>query len=838
MSRIANTVFVGLLPFLGTCCPTLWLQVEKDSPSPWPSVAIPPVEQTPYNVPPGSPNRFDVLVGGQPTVAFAGFTDAPDRKDDANAAFARAYADLGSIEKCYGHPAPPSCTHWIEATLECADPEAEDENCIGLRLKELVPRAAAVMIKFPNADPIRAAVLNRAEIPWPWRDQFIPFRGGRRGLLNVMRNEQVLDIGAHLPGKQGDTVQVCIEPKFELSETLLSFVHMSDIQLRDPSVTLTDRRLSHSLDAIDALNSFEYDEDLAFYNQYVTEAVIATINSLVGLTGTADDPKFVIHTGDSIDSGVTSELARFHILIDRLRIPFFELFGNHDVLSFGNLTPTITHENDNSCTSIAQLLGSKSWYVPHKLCVDQWISCPSCIGKEGVMVAQTTQKATREHFIHELIHPRTDRLAQLPGPDDAKPYCDNPRVRFSPDTFEHGFDLGTRDGTLDGEPLGYYAFAVPLAVLKDRNAVFIGLNSEDLHEAEGGITGRLGLDQVEWLRAVLKCVHPGDLAFVFAHQPLSEIQVEPHDQYKPDPKLSVARILESSPNVVAFVRGHNHWHSICDDGGRKDKGVCSHFWEIETASLIEFPQEGHIVRIKKVSDDLAYLELTALRERLVSQDTELARYVTLGRKGAERDFCYTKRENPDVRCSADQRPYRTDGRAANARLFFKLPPLPNAPHVSRILDAGCPGEGIDTRLQHAIDLLGQPEQALRDHLGAPDLELAGSQPQHKVFVYRDAQLSIDLARVATGGYSVFSIGTGAMERSGQTDAAYAQRLFGIRIGMSIDDLKTQWGPGERLAPPNGSVYRYSGNHISVDVFADARRGVYHVELRAGSAASP
>jgi hypothetical protein len=837
MSRLSSVLVAGLLPFLGTCCPTLWLQVEKDNPSPWPSVAIPPVEQTPYNLPPGSPNRFDVLVGGQPTVAFAGYTDSPDPKDDANSASSRAVADLASITKCYGRPAPPSCAHWIDATLLCADPAVKD--CSGILLHQLPLPAAAVLVKTKDGASIHAAVLNPLTIPVIWQRVFprdpLKLRPVPKG-LNLG-----LEISASIQGQTGDSVQVCALPDLGLSRTLLSFIHMSDIQLRDPSVTLTDRRLSHSLDWFDALNSFEYDEDLASYNQYVTEAVFATINSLVHRTGTADDPKFVIHTGDSIDSGVTSELVRFHTLVDRLRIPFFELFGNHDVLSFGNLTPTITHATDKNCTTIAELVGGKHWFVPHRLCVDQWILCPTCIGKEGVMVAQTTQEATRQFFIKQLYHPRTDRVAELHG-DRTENYCDHPTVKVSPYTFEHGFDLGTSDGTLDGKALGYYAFAVPLANIAGRNAVFIGLNSEDLHDAEGGTSGRLGKDQVEWLKGVLECVkrdHPADLAFVFAHQPLSEIQIDPDkDHPESDPKLRLARILEAYPNVIAFLRGHNHWHSICDDGGRKDKGVCSHFWEVETASLIEFPQEGRIVRIKQVSDELAYLEVTALRERLVSQDSELARYVALGRKGAERDFCYTKRETPNLRCSPDQRPYRTDGRDANARLFFRLP-VAKPPPSSHILDAGCPGEGVDPRLQRAIDLVGQSEQMLRDAqngLGVPDLELAGPGASHKTLVYRNAKLSIELARAPTGEYSVSSVGTGAIRTAGQLDASYDGRLFGIRHGMPIGEVRAGWGPGDDPKNPSRAEYpanfsTSSGRPISVVVLADAKRGVYHVEFR-------
>jgi hypothetical protein len=292
--------------------------------------------------------------------------------------------------------------------------------------------------------------------------------------------------------------------------------------------------------------------------------------------------------------------------------------------------------------------------------------------EDAELVAQDTQEATRQQFMKYLVHPRSDRLAQSQLVKGGL-YCEGtaPNVRYDAYSRAHGFDLGTQDDTLTGPPLGYYGFVQPIDAT--RNAVFLALNSEDLEDHVGGIHGRLGHAQLEWLKRVLACIahdHRHDLVFVLAHQPLSMIEVEPRDADPVAPKMTVAKVLEASPNVVAYLFGHNHWHSICGDG-RPD--TCTKFWEVETASLIEFPQEGRLVRIKQISEDLAFLELTALRERLVSQDSELARYVELARRGAERDFCYTKREKPEGQCSADQRPYRTDGRDANARLFFRLP---------------------------------------------------------------------------------------------------------------------------------------------------------------------
>lgn len=666
MTPIGRCLGLGLLPLLGTCCPTLWVQVQKDNPAPWPSVPLPAVDRTPSVIPVAAPNRFDVLEGGVPTLGAPGYTDVFDPKNEANAAHARAVADLTAIQKQYGRPITRDCN--VRATLGCTG--GHKPSCHILHLANEVSEAAAVVV-----DGRRLAVLNPPDHEDPASD---------------------LDVSDDVSGTAGQQLDICIEPTLELSRTLLSFVHMSDIQLRDPSVVLTDRRLSHALDWFDPLSSFEYDEDLASYNQYLLEAVFATINAIVENTSGAAAPRFIVHTGDSIDSGIVGELLRFHTLIDRLKIPFFELLGNHDVLVFGNLTPTSTHDSDRACTPIEALLGSRTWIAPNRLCVDQHVVCPTCIGQrldlaardargrtqtramteEAELVAQDTQESTRQHFMKYLAHPRSDRLAQSAFVE-SKDYCADtkPKLRYDAYSRAHGFDLGTQDDTLTGPQLGYYGFVQPID--GGRNAVFIALNSEDLEDHVGGIHGRLGHAQLDWLKRVLACVghdHPRDLVFVLAHQPLSMVEVEPRDVDPAAPKYTVARLLEASPNVVAYLFGHNHWHSICGDGspdGRHD--VCSKFWEVETASLVEFPQEGRLVRIKQISEDLAFLELTALRERLVSQDSELARYVALARRGAERDFCYTQRENPKGRCSADQRPYRTDGRDANARLFFRLP---------------------------------------------------------------------------------------------------------------------------------------------------------------------
>jgi len=516
-----------------------------------------------------------------------------------------------------------------------------------------------------------------------------------------------LQLAISVPREEGK-VNVCLLST-ATSKPLLSFVHLSDIQLRDPTMILTDRQLSATLDRFDALSSMEYDPDLAQYNEYMIEAVFATINAMsperqsangdAGIAPPKSDagnvslgdagavpspgvepppveyrdmpPQFVVHTGDSIDSGSLGELSRIHVLMHRLKIPFFQGLGNHDVLVFGNLTPTNSHDSDKTCTNVWDLLSDPPLIAPGKFCVDQYVNCSTKDKCGETFVAGTSMATSRQNFIQEMTHPEDplDRRRRAGESESRIPLLENENSRA------HGFDLGPDGG--DGHKTGYYAFGRKID--DQRVAVSVVLNSEDFDPHQGGTAGRIQDEQLGWLIRLLDSIkknRPRDLVLVFAHHPLNEILVNNTlidaelKRDKDHPVTGLRDLLAANRNVVGFFYGHHHRHSICGD--LKD-GTCQAFWEVETASLLEFPQEGRLVRIKQFSNEIAFFELTALREHLSSQDTELAHNVTLARNGAERDYCFTHREDPQIRCSEDRRPYRMDGRDANARLFFALP---------------------------------------------------------------------------------------------------------------------------------------------------------------------
>lgn len=639
-----------------SCCPTLWLQVTKGDPAPWPEVS--PAPTWPPAIPVAMPNRFDVLADPPGTITRCedGYSDRTIAGDDVAAQQTRALSAMGRILATYHDQPFARCAATSRAKVACtrSDVRGPDANCNALTFGEKPAGGDVVLIRSQDPD-------TRAPAPDQYRvaGQASPGEG----------DSWFIPLGERIDARKDQEVDVCFLSGPVLSRPLLSFIHLSDIQLRDPSVVLTDRALSKRLDWFQPLSSFEYDEDMAFYNQYLVEAVMATINASA-LSYAPTDPErplFVIHTGDSVDSNMTSELRRFHMLIDRLKIPFYELFGNHDLLVFGNLTPTDTHQSDATCSPVSSLLGQQTWFAPDKLCVDKRVGrCPTCLGDDVELLASPQGHAvTRRNFMNLLWHAPAQPVAE-PATNERGNYCPDthPRVVNGGYSRGHGFDLGTSDDLLSGERLGYYAFARELPGDPGRHAVFVALDSEELPDGQGGIGGHVGHQQLVWLRKVLACVKPHDLVFVFAHQPLSMIAADPQDR-----DYGVLEALESSPNVVAYLYGHNHRHSICGDH-RSKGGACSKFWEVETGSLIEFPQEGRMVRVKQVGQKLAFLELSTFTEQLHQDGSPLSRYVALARRGAERDYCATA---TDARCSADHRPYRTDGDGTAARLFFTLP---------------------------------------------------------------------------------------------------------------------------------------------------------------------
>jgi hypothetical protein len=73
----------------------------------------------------------------------------------------------------------------------------------------------------------------------------------------------------------------------------------------------------------------------------------------------------------------------------------------------------------------------------------------------------------------------------------------------------------------------------------------------------------------------------------------------------------VAELLKH-PNVVAWVNGHTHSNRILAHRRRSGGHVVGGFWEINTASHIDWPQQGRIVEIADNRDGTLSIFCTML----------------------------------------------------------------------------------------------------------------------------------------------------------------------------------------------------------------------------------
>lgn len=103
--------------------------------------------------------------------------------------------------------------------------------------------------------------------------------------------------------------------------------------------------------------------------------------------------------------------------------------------------------------------------------------------------------------------------------------------------------------------------------------------------AEGSAGGTIEESQIQWISSELER-YRAHLSIMVSHHPIEAI-INGRDE--------LVELLLDHPQVICLVSGHSHINSIKafayeDEPGRG-------FWEIQTSSLIDFPQEARILEI-------------------------------------------------------------------------------------------------------------------------------------------------------------------------------------------------------------------------------------------------
>ena len=246
-----------------------------------------------------------------------------------------------------------------------------------------------------------------------------------------------------------------------------------------------------------------------------------------------------------------------------LDIPWYSVFGNHDGLVQGNFPHTL---------QLSTLAVS-----PLKV-----ISPPAGISDTDVKDALADLDPLR--LIGDLVVSPYVR-AVTPDPKRrsvTRKQIINEHFTTTGLPVGHGFTATNR-----AEGTAYYYFDEG----SFRHVVMDSVNPN------GYADGSLDAVQLTWLKATIESA-TGKAVIVYSHHTSSTMS-NPLILTGGDPQLprvlgpEVVTYLLTQPHVIAWVNGHTHRNSITAHK-RADAGG---FWEINTASHIDFPQQGRIIEI-------------------------------------------------------------------------------------------------------------------------------------------------------------------------------------------------------------------------------------------------
>jgi metallophosphoesterase (TIGR03767 family) len=275
-----------------------------------------------------------------------------------------------------------------------------------------------------------------------------------------------------------------------------------------------------------------------------------------------------------------------------LDIPWYISRGNHDGLVQGNAPAStdLFRAIATSCSKVfpsaaadpAQFVGGDEGALYRKL------SDPAFIG--ALLGGARTVPPDQDRRIVNKVEYR--RLIAATSPD-AHGFAATPKR-----------ELRKSKGTAS-----YYARTLSPSVR------FISL---DTVAEGGGQFGNLDDPQYRWLKRELKAARRRDrLVVVFGHHTLATMSNTATDEEAgkcqpagepgcdADPRRStpmhrgvqgkrtVRALLDATPNVVAYVTGHTHANAIRFWRAEHGRG----FWEINTASHIDWPQQSRLIQL-------------------------------------------------------------------------------------------------------------------------------------------------------------------------------------------------------------------------------------------------
>jgi 3',5'-cyclic AMP phosphodiesterase CpdA len=239
-----------------------------------------------------------------------------------------------------------------------------------------------------------------------------------------------------------------------------------------------------------------------------------------------------------------------------LKAPVYPVLGDHDILVAGELAPT-------DATRALAVGGEALWELPPGLSLPPGIELAPRGSPDGPPLPGLVQQFLARALAGPTVRVPPDPARRQMGPADALQALRPGTEALQPPT------QALRPGTTTS--LDYDA-----DVGRDLRLIVL-----DLARRAGGSGGLVRPDQSGWLASQL--VAAGDRwVIVVSHQPLASS--EGGDQ--------LLTLLDGHPRVLAALAGHTHRNSIEPRAG---------YWLINTASLIDYPQQARALRVVRTA---------------------------------------------------------------------------------------------------------------------------------------------------------------------------------------------------------------------------------------------
>jgi metallophosphoesterase (TIGR03767 family) len=262
-----------------------------------------------------------------------------------------------------------------------------------------------------------------------------------------------------------------------------------------------------------------------------------------------------------------------------LTIPWYSTVGNHDTLATGVYAPASYWADLATGTAKLQSL-------PASTAASLWKASRAGTDPKGTLLRQ----AIDAHAKSARTVTADPRRAPFTTHGYLAAHLD-PAHRGAGPTG-HGYTAADLDAGRT-----WYSFEVADGVL--------GI-SLDTTDRGGDYRGSVGTTQLNWLTSTLK-KHADETVLIFSHHPswaMTNTHADPADpKEKRHGGAELVTLLRAHRNVAAWINGHSHENRIEAHGS---------FWEVSTASHIDFPQLARVIELTDNHDGTLSLFTTLI----------------------------------------------------------------------------------------------------------------------------------------------------------------------------------------------------------------------------------